>query len=517
MATIRNKATLDSKPFTQGVDRMEAKVAGFSQNVMKLGKTFGVAFGAAALVKFTKDTLDAADAIDNLAKQTDLSNETLQALKFTSEEAGVEFETMRPAINQFRRALEAAKTGSDAQIKAFKTLGISAKEFASMSTEQALMAVGKAMHEGADSAETMQASTLLLGAEATRLRGVLMQLGSEGIDSVKDKLKEMGVIMSDDVVRAADKMQERLDRRFKELQTSGRNFVTQFAVGLQYRVAQLKGEAEGFADEAFGYTSPKVTTKAERDQVKQDRFNAAREAKRAADQEIQALERSLRLQWMTATKKVEALKTDLANAEANEYMAKTEEERVERAKIRVKIQSELLSAEKELTAEKEKLAELNAKIQEFRQGEIQPNERLLQIDQERADLQEQIAKLSSDQIEKRVELGNKVLELSKEEREIQEQIMASMSKLLRMGREGGENIADFFKDFFSGWTGKAEAPAGVDALRRIGGSSLGGVAGRKETREEKLVSLTSNLLKTLQDAKSALIKIEQKAGGGRYR
>jgi vacuolar-type H+-ATPase subunit I/STV1 len=424
--------------------------------------------------------------------------------------------------------LEQAKTGSDAQIKAFKALGISAKEFANMSTEQALEAVSKAMANGKDSATTMAAATQLLGAESTRLRGVLIELGEKGVDNLKDGLKDLAYIMTDDVVRAGNKMEENLSRNFQALKTSAQSQFIKILPGLTYqilsaadfvgeRVGAGGGRAQRFSTGLFGYETPGTRSRGEVQQIKREEEEARRLAKEAADQEIYDMERKLRLEKLTAKQRVDVLKIQLDARRKYEAAAENEEERVKRAKDRIKIEEEYVRAVKDLQKEQEALAELEKKMAEFKRGEIQPNERLLQIDQERADLQEQIAKLSSDQIEKRVELGNKVLELSKEEREIQEQIMASMSKLLRMGREGGENIADFFKDFFSGWTGKAEAPAGVDALRRIGGSSLGGVAGRKETREEKLVSLTSNLLKTLQDAKSALIKIEQKAGGGRYR
>ena len=58
MPIIKNKATLDSRPFTSGIDKMKAKVGGFGKSLKGVQMTMAKAFAAGAVVKFAKSSLD---------------------------------------------------------------------------------------------------------------------------------------------------------------------------------------------------------------------------------------------------------------------------------------------------------------------------------------------------------------------------------------------------------------------------------------------------------------------------
>ena len=63
------------------------------------------AFGVGAIVAFTKQILDAAGKIDDLAKRTGFSRQTLSGLKSTIEENGGSLEAFANAINKAQKAL----------------------------------------------------------------------------------------------------------------------------------------------------------------------------------------------------------------------------------------------------------------------------------------------------------------------------------------------------------------------------------------------------------------------------
>gem|GEM_PF-3747858 len=172
----------------------------------------GTALSVAGAAAFATQALATADEIDNLTKQVDLSAEAVQALKFVTEEAGVSFDTMRPAINQMRRALEAANTGSREMQAAFADLGITLEEVQSLSTEEVLDRVAQAMARGTGSADVAAASTRVLGAEATRLRGIMQQLGDEGLQNVINRLDEMNLIIDGKTISALDRQEEAFSR-----------------------------------------------------------------------------------------------------------------------------------------------------------------------------------------------------------------------------------------------------------------------------------------------------------------
>jgi len=225
MPIISNKATLDSTGFMRGMDRMEGKVKGFSKSLSHVRSAMAGSFAVGGLVAFYNQALKTADGIDNMAKQAGLGVEALQAIKFVAEEAGVGFDTMRPAINQLRRAIAEAKSGNDNFLQSFAKLGIGIDDLKSKNTEQLLFDVGKAMHEGGGSADVATAAVKVMGAESTRLNEILKTLGSEGLDQLISKLKQAGHLLDAETITTLDNAEEGFSRFVRGAKNTGITFV----------------------------------------------------------------------------------------------------------------------------------------------------------------------------------------------------------------------------------------------------------------------------------------------------
>lgn len=253
MTKIEAKAVLNSKPFDTGIDRMVGKVSGFQSKLGGLKKAIGGAFVVGSVVRFANQTLNAADEIDNLAKQSGLSIEGVQALKIAAEELGVGFEGLRPTINQFRRALDNAESGNVSAKQAFKDLGIEMSDLKGLNVEQALGLVTRKMYEGAESAQVMAASQKVLGAESTRVQSILMEYGRVGIGGLIDQYKDL--IRTQEEVIAADRLQELQERNARRISARAGGILAKgiATIELLARAATPGGKsAEELDKEIFG-------------------------------------------------------------------------------------------------------------------------------------------------------------------------------------------------------------------------------------------------------------------------
>jgi hypothetical protein len=334
MATIRNKATLDSKPFSSGVDQMKAKVGGFSKSLKSMKGAVAGAFAVGALVKWANSSMNAADEIDNLTKQTGLNVEEVQALKIAAEEAGIGFETLRPTINQFRRALDQAMSGNQSMIKSLKTMGIQMDDIAGLTVGQSLDLVTSKMYEGRDSAEVMAESVKLLGSESTRVQAILFELGEVGIGGLIDKYKEY--MMAVEAVNAADRQQEIVERTNRRILSRSANL---FAKGVGTWELLLRGGGRKLDEEIFGNPEKQARLAKDANDKRREYMRAAAEAR--AKMEIDQINEQRRIAAMREEEQQKYYKDKLDELNAELAIAKTAQERLEIIKEIAKIEGKI--------------------------------------------------------------------------------------------------------------------------------------------------------------------------------
>jgi hypothetical protein len=129
VAEARARLSLDSKPFTdklaEASDKVENKFVGALKSV---GPAIAGAFTVGAVTNFIKSALSLGDEIDNLSNKLGLTAETVQSLKFTAEEAGIEFGKVEAAVLKLSRSSIDAQAGNEKMAQSFAAIGISVDE-----------------------------------------------------------------------------------------------------------------------------------------------------------------------------------------------------------------------------------------------------------------------------------------------------------------------------------------------------------------------------------------------------
>lgn len=153
------------------------------------------AAGAAALGKSISDVSKYGDHVDKMSQKIGMSREGFQKWSYVLNRAGTSIDSMAPVMKKLSTS---AVENSDA----FKKLGISQEEVASMSQEELFGRTIEALSGMEEGAERTALASKLLGRGASEL-APLINGGTEAIEEQMKMAEDYGMVMSDDAVKAS--------------------------------------------------------------------------------------------------------------------------------------------------------------------------------------------------------------------------------------------------------------------------------------------------------------------------
>ena len=168
---------------------------------------FGAAVAGAAtvaiggMIALATKTAETADFIDKLSERTGVNREELQRWKYAAEQSGADVSKFEVGIKKLSSAMDGAKGGAKGSIEAFNTLGISMQEVKTKSPSEMLDTVMKKLADMPDSAERNVLGNQLLGKSYSDMLP-LLNAGSKGIEELKNRADSLGLVMSEDAVKA---------------------------------------------------------------------------------------------------------------------------------------------------------------------------------------------------------------------------------------------------------------------------------------------------------------------------
>lgn len=238
MATDLGKAYVQIVPSAEGISGSIANIidpeatsagkkaglniAGGIGSALK-GATTVVAAGATALtgaiVKGSSDVAAYGDNIDKMSQKMGLSAQSYQEWDAVMQHSGTSMESMKSSMKTLANA---AETNS----KAFDALGISQEQIAGMSQEQLFEATITALQNVENETERTYLAGKTLGKGATEL-GALLNTSAEDTQAMRDRVRELGGVMSDDAVKSAAAFQDNMQDLQTAISGVGRNMMSQ--------------------------------------------------------------------------------------------------------------------------------------------------------------------------------------------------------------------------------------------------------------------------------------------------
>lgn len=234
------------KSFGQGF----AKVAG------GIGKTAAVAFTAVtteavglgkALFDSTSQTAQFGDNIDKMSQKMGLSAEAYQEWDAVMQHSGTSMESMKASMKTLANAVE---TGNEA----FEALGLSQEELATMSQQDIFEATIAGLQNVEDTTERTYLAGKLLGKGATEL-GALLNTSAEDTQAMRDRVHELGGVMSNEAVKASAAFQDQLQDMQTAFTGLSRNLSAEFLPAFTEVMSGLTEIFSGNYDEGINQIS----------------------------------------------------------------------------------------------------------------------------------------------------------------------------------------------------------------------------------------------------------------------
>ena len=229
--------TLDTSKYEQQLEDAGSKTGTFGEKLKSgLGtaaKIGGAAIMAvttaattmgAALIKGVSPTAQYGDNIDKMSQKMGMTAAAYQEWDAVMQHCGTSIESMQAGM---KTLASAAETGNDA----LKKLGMSQETIAGMSQEELFSATITALQNVESETERTYLAGQLLGRGATEL-GALLNTSAEDTQAMKDRVHELGGVMSDEAVKAAAAYQDSLQDMKTSIGGIVRGITSEFMPGI---------------------------------------------------------------------------------------------------------------------------------------------------------------------------------------------------------------------------------------------------------------------------------------------
>jgi len=197
--------------------KMNHMVNKATRSIESAFKTVGISIAgylsARALLDFGRQSLDTADHISKLSQSVGISVEELSGFSFAARLADVDLDTIGKSVAKFNKYVAESADTTNKIDNAFAAMGISIRD-----SSGAIKDSGTLLGEVADKfagyrdSATKTALAMEIFGKAGANMIPLLNAGSAGIQSMKDEAAKLGLVLSGDMARAAEEVNDNFTR-----------------------------------------------------------------------------------------------------------------------------------------------------------------------------------------------------------------------------------------------------------------------------------------------------------------
>lgn len=276
---------------TTSTEKAERRLKGSFGRMQGYAKTAAVGmagvFSVDFMARLVKGGLDYAASLGEVSQQLGVTTRTLQEYRYAATQAGISQDEMDKRLAKLTRTIGEAALGGRAQSEAFNRLGISIRDSAGNIKEAGdlMPEIAEGLKRLGSEAERQATLVDLFGRSGQRL-APLMAGGAKGVNDLRKAAAELGLVLSDDVIKNADETADKISALQQVLKLKIASVVAENAEAIealatkvvelvvalgrlakQWRETDLRNARK---DKAFGYIdSRKDLTVAQKDYAKE--------------------------------------------------------------------------------------------------------------------------------------------------------------------------------------------------------------------------------------------------------
>lgn len=230
IGALRVTLGLDSAQFEKGtkqatasLNRFEKSVGGIRTGLGTLTKslaTLGVALSVGTVIGATKRALEYAASLGETAQQLGVTTEALQVFRFAGSQVGIKTEEMDILLRKLSDSIAEAGQGSKQQAESFNELGVNVKlaNGELKNTDGVLREMAEGFKNMKNEQDLVRVGTDLMGKSGAKAASLLAG-GAEGIDEFTKAAHELTTVLSDEQIQNADRTADKLDQLSTSLST----------------------------------------------------------------------------------------------------------------------------------------------------------------------------------------------------------------------------------------------------------------------------------------------------------
>ncbi|MEO7466919.1 MAG: hypothetical protein ABIV36_07900 [Sphingobium limneticum] len=231
IGALRVTLGFDTTQFEHGSERAKQTIKRDAADIKKevsgvraaIGGLVGAFIGVEA-VQAAKRALDYAASLKGVASEAGVARSELQEYRYVASQADLTQEQMDGTLKKLTKTIGEAKAGTKEQATLFRDLGVSVQDANGRiySAGEVLPKLADALSRIKDPATRARLEVKLFGETGQKLDAMLMQ-GSKGIETMRQRARDLGLVLSDELSDAASEANDRLteikmtlDARFAE-------------------------------------------------------------------------------------------------------------------------------------------------------------------------------------------------------------------------------------------------------------------------------------------------------------
>lgn len=254
IGALRVTLGFDTSQFEHGSERAKQKIktdaTAIKAEVSGLRRAIGdltTAFIGVEAVQAAKRALDYAGSLKAAANEAGVTRKELQEYRYVATQADLTQKEMDGSLKKLTKTIGEAKAGTKEQATLFRDLGVSVQDANGRiySAGEVLPRLADALSKIKDPATRARLEVKLFGEAGQKLDGLLTQ-GSKGMEALRARARELGLVLSDDLADGASEANDRLAEIKMTLDTRFAAAVSQNAssiLGLANALATLTSKA----------------------------------------------------------------------------------------------------------------------------------------------------------------------------------------------------------------------------------------------------------------------------------
>lgn len=201
------------RDYERKIDKMEraqnSRINKMTLGWKKLGGAIAAVASAAAFANLARNTLDAANHLDDMSTRLGIATEELSRLHFAAEQTGVSTQVLEMGLQRMVRRVGEAANGTGEARKALEALGVSAQELNRLSPDEQLRVLADAFARVENQGDKLTAWVKIFDTEAASMLQ-MVEGGSATLDEFAQRADALGVTMDTKTAKAATELKSKI-------------------------------------------------------------------------------------------------------------------------------------------------------------------------------------------------------------------------------------------------------------------------------------------------------------------